>query len=139
VYFKSVTEFYKYLKPGEVEYAEAIASSRGDADTVVAFARYLLDRDVPRRALNAFIAASQIDPSHEIARLGAGIACWLTESFREARLHWDRAARLWSGYLPEDHRDIRLVRSLAELDNFAELPQNAYDRLFEASDREETL
>jgi len=139
VYFKSVTEFYKYLKPGEVEYAEAIASSRGDADTVVAFARYLLDRDVPRRALNAFIAASQIDPSHEIARLGAGIACWLTESFREARLHWDRAARLWSGYLPEDHRDIRLVRSLAELDNFAELPQIAYDRLFEASDREETL
>jgi len=134
LYYKSVTEFYKYLKPGESAYAEAIARGRDDVEPMINFGRYLLENHVPKRALNAFIAASEIDPSHEIARLGAGIACWLTESFREARMHWDRAARLWSGYLPESHRDIQLARSLAELDNFAELPRKAYDRFFEESD-----
>ncbi|MBN1296394.1 hypothetical protein JXA80_06410 [bacterium] len=131
LYYHSVKEMHRYVKPGEDRHAEAIAAAGGAPETMMEYGRYLVRQSLPHRALNVFMAVITVDPSNELARLGAGIACWLTESFREARMHWDRSARLWSGYLPFDHPDIVLVRYLSELDNFAELPEKAYHRLLE--------
>jgi len=130
LYYKSVTEFYRYLKPGEQEYAEAIVKNTDSITPVLAFAQFLLRSNISNRALNAYIAASLLDPSSEMARFGAGVVCWQTESYREARLHFYRAGKLWNGYLPENHPSIQLTNELAELENFDELPQTAYDLVF---------
>lgn len=127
IYYKSVTEFYRFLKPGEKPYAEAIVQDPSSVNPMIQLGAFLMRNNVPNRALNAFTAAIRLDPSHELARMGAGVACWDTESFREARMHFGRAARLWSGYLADDHPHRQMADALAELDNFEELPQNAYD------------
>lgn len=129
LYFRSVTDFQRFIKPDETTCAEAILAQPDAVEPVLEYGRFLLSGEAPRRALNAFIAATVIDPSNEMARFGAGVACRLTGSCREARLHWDRAAKLWRGYLPETHPHVRLVRELSELDDIAELPQKAYNFL----------
>ncbi len=129
LYFRSVTDSHRFIKPDEVTFAEAIVAQPGAVEPVMDYGRFLLTGEAPRRALNVFMAATIIDPSDEMARFAAGVACRLSGSCREARLHWDRAARLWRGYLPEHHPNIQLVRELLELDDIADLPQKAYNFL----------
>lgn len=134
LYFRSVTDFNRFIKSDEAACAEAITGHPDALEPVLDYGRFLLTGEAPKRALNVFMAAAAIDPSDETARFGAGVACWLTGSCREARLHWDRAARLWRGYLPETHANVRLAQELAELDDVAELPSKAYNFLFSGAD-----
>lgn len=130
LYCTSVTRYRRFLDPAETDFAENILANPEAVEPLLAVGRYLLTRDAPGRALNAFIAASISHPADEMARFGAGVACRLSGSLREARLHWDRADRLWSGYLPDHHPTRVMLRELADLDDDTSLPQKALKFLF---------
>ncbi len=130
IYYKSVTECIRFIDKDEGPLLDGIISEPFSVQPILALGRYLLTQDASNRALNAFMAAIKADPSEELARLGAGIACKLDGSVREARLHWDRAARLYGGYLPPHHPVVKMMTDLIELDDDSELPQKAYDFLF---------
>jgi tetratricopeptide (TPR) repeat protein len=138
IYYKSVTECIRFIDKDEGVLLDGIISDPYSVHPILALGRYLLTQDAPNRALNAFTAAIEAEPSEELTRLGAGIACKMGGSTREARLHWDRAARLYGGYLPPHHPVIKMVMELVELDDDAELPQKAYNFLFfdEVTDEE---
>ena len=115
-----------------MELARAILEDIDSVDPVLRYGNYLLKLEANKRALKAFEAVLRIDTTNESARLGAGLALWRTESYREARLLWNRAARHWSGYLPEDFTGIVLCKGLENLQDHDTLPGDAFDFLYES-------
>ncbi|MGB3975908.1 MAG: hypothetical protein WBM02_02920 [bacterium] len=129
-YVNNVKHYQRHLDPKTTELVKIIMQKPDEAEAILDLGRYYLTCDEITRALNVFIAASTLFPAEEMARFGAGIACRLDGSFREARLHWNRAARLWSGYLPDHHPIFAIINELVELDDDADLPTKALDYLF---------
>ncbi len=132
LYYKCIIEFYRFLKKDEMEWAQAILEDIDSIDPILRYGNFLLKQEANKRSVKAFEAALRIETTSEAARLGAGLALWRTESFREARLLWNRAARHWSGYLPEDFMGITLCRRLENLQDHDTLPGEAFDFLYES-------
>lgn len=129
-YFNNVIHYRRYLDSETAELVKKIMENPNEAEPLLDLGRFYLKDDRIISALNVFIATSILFPADEMARFGAGIACHLEGSFREARLHWNRAARLWSGYLPDHHPTLTMISELTDLDDDADLPLKALDYLF---------
>lgn len=93
IYYKSVAQFYRFIKSDERDLATRILSAPDDIVPVLDYARWLLNQESPRRALKAFEAALEIDPESAWGEFGAAVALWRDGSFREARWRFARSAR----------------------------------------------
>jgi len=120
LYYKCVVEFYRFLKSGEVDLAKAILDEPDSIIPILEYARYLLNNEAPRRSLKAFEVVLRMDPESAIAEWGAGIALWVTESHREARMHWHRAERHWQN----DAEKLKLCSELVALEDYDPLPDS---------------
>jgi tetratricopeptide (TPR) repeat protein len=131
MYCKCVMEFYRFLKADEIDAAHAILKSPDDTRPILAYARFLFNKEAPRRSLKAYEAALKQDPDCAIAALGAGIALWTTESYREARMFFDKSARFWR----DNPEMVKISRSLQELNDHDELPAHVLTLLSVVMDK----
>ncbi len=133
LYCKSVLQFYRYVRPDEYPFVELIINNPNDIQPIMQYACSLLENESPKRSLKAFEAATAIEPDYGVAKLGAGLALWMMESFREARLVWDRASENLMKKPSDPVRLdslIALCRNLANLDDDTDIPSHALDVLY---------
>lgn len=123
LYVKCVLEFYRFLKSDEIDAAHAILKALDDPDPILEYARFLFNREAPRRSLKAFEAAARLDPGNAAAAFGSGAALWMTGSFREARLQFHNAARRRES----DSRIARLCRDMVDLEDDEPLPDDVLE------------
>ncbi|MBN1551026.1 hypothetical protein JW979_06140, partial [bacterium] len=90
VYYKCIMEFYRYLKPEELDLAKAIIQAPNETGPLLEYARYLYNIESPHRAIKVFEAVLNVDSGNNFARLGLGIVLWFEDSQKEAKMHWKK-------------------------------------------------